>query len=168
MSSYTNPITTTFELQRQSLEQGQDLLSQGVEIQRQVGESVLKGIESQEQLQRRLVEYNQEAVTDVLEILQDASGIDDDGGLSENLDEGYDELLSRHADAFESITKELEEHGIDPSEELSEDFLDTVDEQLDLLRETHEDLETQSVEMAEDLESQLSELQEEAAEAAES
>jgi hypothetical protein len=165
MSAYTNPIEATFELQRQSLKQGQELLSQGVEIQQQVGESVIKGIESQEQFQRRLVEYNQDAVTDVIEIAEDATELETaDGGLRDNLDEGYDELLSRHADAFESITKELGEHGIDPSEELSEEFVDAVEEQLDLLLEAHEDVEAESVEIAEDIENRLNELQTEAEE----
>lgn len=165
MSVYTNPIKTTFELQRQSLKQGQNLLTQGVEIQRQAGKSVISGIESQEQFQRRVVEFNQDAVTDVLEILEETSGLDSaDSGLQTNIDESYEELLSRHAELFDNITKELGEHGIEPSEELSEDLLETVDEQLDLLFETHEDVETQSVEIAEDLESRLTELREQAEE----
>lgn len=161
MSVYTNPIETTFELQRQSLKQGQALLTQGVDVQQQVGKSVIAGIESQEQFQRRFVEFNQDAVTDTLEILEETSGLDsEDSELRANLDDGYDELLSRHAELFDTITKELGEHGIDPSEELSADLLETIDEQLDLLLETHEELEAQSVEAVDDLESQLTELRE--------
>lgn len=162
MTNYTNPIQTTFELQRRSLEQGQQAIEQSFDVGHQISDSLIAGLESQEQFQRQLVELNHDTVSSVLDAIDGLPGADvavED--LRENIDAGYDELLAGHEDAFDSISEELET-GSDSYDDLTADLLETVDEQLDLIVEAHEELEDQSVEAIDELAGQFEELQEQA------
>jgi chromosome segregation ATPase len=162
MANYTSPIETTFELQRRSLEQGQQAIEQSFDVGQQISDSLMAGLDSQEQFQRQLVQLNRDTVTSVLDAIEGLPGADvavDD--LRENVDDGYEELLDGHADAFDSISEELE-NGADSYDELTQDLLDTIDEQLDLIVEAHEELEAQSVDAVDELAGQVEQLQEQA------
>jgi gas vesicle protein len=162
MANYTSPITTTFELQRRSLEQGQQAIEQSLDVQKQVGDSLIAGLDSQEQFQRRLVELNRDTITSIIDAVDGLPGADiavDD--LRESIDGGYDDLLDGHEEAFDSIEAELES-GIDDVDEVSDDLIETLDEQLGLLLEAHEELEDQSVEVTEELVGRFEDLQEQA------
>ncbi|MXR51838.1 hypothetical protein GRX03_09495 [Halovenus sp. WSH3] len=162
MIDYTSPIQTTFELQRRSLEQSQQALEQSVDIGQQISESLLAGLDSQEQFQRRLVELNRDTVASALDAIESLPGADvavDD--LRENIDDGYERLLDGHEEAFDNISAELED-GTDSYDDLTAELLETVEEQLDLLVEAHEELEAQSVEAVDELAGQVEELQDQA------
>ncbi|WP_336325663.1 hypothetical protein [Halovenus sp. HT40] len=162
MTNFTNPIETTFELQRRSIEQSQQAIEQSFDVGQQISDSLIAGLESQEQFQRQLVELNRDTVTSALDAIEGLPGADvavDD--LRENIDDGYDELLAGHEDAFDSISEELE-NGVDSYDDLTQDLLETVDEQLDLIVEAHEELEDQSVEAVDELAGRVEELQEQA------
>ena len=56
MAEYTTPVTTTFEMQRAAIKQGQQALEQSVEFQQNVSEAFLDSLESQQSAQARTVE----------------------------------------------------------------------------------------------------------------
>lgn len=159
MTNYTSPIETTFELQRKSLEQGQEVIEQGLDLQQRFSESVIGSLENQEALQRRIVELHRDTVHRTLDAVEGLPGADiavED--LRESLDGGYDEVLDGHEEAFDTVSDELES-GVDSYDDLTADLLDSIEEQLDLLVKAHEELEEQSIEATEGFTGQVEELQ---------
>jgi len=161
MVDYTTPITKTFELQRQSIAQSQQALEQTIEFQHRVGEAMVDGFETQESVQRSVVELQQDAVHSMLDAVEvNVPGTEETVmEIRELLDEQYGELLANHEEAFEAIVGELDE-GIATYDDLTADYLEALDEQVELLVEAHEELETQSVEAAEQVADQVDELEE--------
>jgi uncharacterized phage infection (PIP) family protein YhgE len=162
MTEYTNPIKATFELQRKTLEQGQQTIAQGIDFQRQVSDSVVAGVESQEELQRRVVELNRDTLhtaLDAIEGIPNADVVVED--LRETVDSGYDEALASHEEVFDALAEELE-GGIEDYDSLVDELVETLDEQFDVVVDAHEELEAQSVEATEELAGQVEDLQEQA------
>lgn len=157
---YTDPVTTTFELQRQTIERSQRALEQGVETQRRFAEAVVGGMETTETTQQRTVELSRQATHSTLDAM--ASGLPGMGEALEELrgtvDESYEMLLESHAQAFDSAVSEYES-GLDATDEYVDGALETLDEQVTMLVEAHEELEAQSVEAAEQFGTQVEELE---------
>jgi len=159
MSDYTTPIEAAFELQRQSLKQGQDVLVQGVDLQQRVNRAVVGTLDSQEKLQRRVVELHRETVHSTLDAVEGVPGAELVGAdVRADIDDAYDELLDGHAEAFGTVADELES-SVEAYDEMTDEFLAAMDEQLDMLVEAHEELEVQSVEATEEVAGQVEELQ---------
>ena len=160
MVDYTTPVTKTFELQRQSIAQSQQALEQTIEFQHRVGEAMVDGFETQESVQRSVVELQQDAVHSMLDAVEaNVPGTEETiVEIRELLDEQYGELLANHEEAFEAIVGELDE-GIATYDDLTADYLEALDEQVELLVEAHQELEAQSVDVAEEWGAQLEQLQ---------
>ncbi len=179
---YTSPITTTFEMQRATIEQGHRALKQGMEAQRSMNRAMVDSMDSQESAQRRLVELSRTLTESYLDAVE--STMPGMGGTVEEmrtaLDDQYEFLLENHAEAFDSMEVEMGE-GADAYEELTDDYMGAVDEQIEMIVEAHEELEDQSVEatrqfaeqfdqlqeQVEEVQEQVREVQEQAAEAVE-
>jgi methyl-accepting chemotaxis protein len=157
---YTTPLTATFEMQRQSIKQGQRALEQSLSVQQSVNEAVLDGMESTESAQRRTVELSQSTFGKTLDAV--AANVPGTEPLVEEarraVDEQFDMLLENHAEVFDSITAEYEE-GTDAYDEMMDDYVAALDEQLELLFEAHEQVEDQSVEAVDQLSEQFDEMQ---------
>lgn len=160
MVDYTSPITATFELQRQTIEQSQEALERGIEFQKDFNKALVDGLDGQEDAQRRVVELQREAILNTLETVEtNVPGTEDaTAEVRETVDEQFDQLLDNHEEAFENITAELEE-GAETYENFVSEYLDALDDQLGMVIEAHEDLEEQSVETAEGITDQLDQLQ---------
>ncbi len=160
MVDYTTPVTTTFELQRQTIEQSQQALTQTVEFQQRINNAMIDGIENSESAQRQFVELQQNALHNALDAVEaNIPGIE--GNFDEvrtTIDEQYEMLLKNHAEAFDTLSAELDE-GMSTYDDVSGDYLSALEEQIDLLLETHEELESQSVEAVKQLAAQVEELQ---------
>ena len=160
MAEYTTPVTTTFEMQRQAIKQGQNALEQGVEFQQTMSEALVDSMGSQESAQRRTVELSKTAFHSYLDAMEStipgAAGSVEE--VREAVDEQFEFLLENHAELFESIEEETRE-GMDAYDELAGDYLDAMDEQLEMVLDAHEDLEDQSIEAAEQVEDQLEQMQ---------
>jgi hypothetical protein len=159
--NYTDPVTTTFELQRQTVESGQRALEAGVESQRRVAAAVVDGMETAGTTQRRTVELSRQAVHSTLDAV--ATGLPGMDAAVEDLrgtvDESYDLLLENHAEAFEGAVSEYES-SLEATDEYVDGALEALDEQVALLVEAHEELESQSVEAADQFGTQAEEIQE--------
>jgi len=160
MVDYTTPVTTAFEAQRATIEQGQKALEQSVTFQQQLNQAMLGSLESQESAQRRGVELSQTAVHTYLDTLEaSVPGVEPAvEELRNTVDEQFEFLLENHAEAFDAAEEEFGE-GVDTYDEMTADTLEALDDQLSMLIEAHEDLETQSVEAVEGMADQVEDLQ---------
>lgn len=160
MVDYTSPITATFELQRQTIEQSQEALEQGIEFQKDFNQAMVNGLDGQEDAQRRVVELQREALLNTLETVEtNIPGAEDaTAEVRSTVDEQFDMLLENHEEAFENIASGIED-GTQSYDEFVADYLDALDDQLEMVIDAHEDLESQSVEAAEGITQQLEELQ---------
>lgn len=160
MVDYTTPVTTTFEMQRQSIEQGQRALTQSVEFQKQMTSAMLDSMESTESAQRRTVELLQEGIHNTLDVIEaNVPGADvGTEDMRAAVDEQFEMLLENHAEAFDALTEEVDE-GVASYDEMTGDYLAAVEDQLELLLDAHEELEVQSVEAVEQLAEQVEEMQ---------
>jgi len=160
MTEYTTPVTTAFQMQRQSIEQSQKVFEQGVAFQKNVTDAVVDSLDSQESAQRRGVELAQTAFHSYLDTVEaTVPGVAPTvGEVRAAVDEQYEFLLENHAEAFENAETEFHESA-ETYDELTGDVVAALDEQIDLLVEAHEDLEDQSVEAVEQWGDQLEDLQ---------
>lgn len=160
MVDYTTPLTTTFELQRQSIKQGQKAFFQTVDAQKRISDAVVDGLDSTESAQRRLVELQQEAVHDTLDAIEaNMPGVEEPTeDVRETVDEQFAQLLDGHEEAFDALSGELDD-GIATYDEMTDDYVEALEEQVEMLLEAHEELESQSVAAADQLGDQLDELQ---------
>ncbi len=160
MVDYTNPVETTFELQRRSIEQGQEALQQTITFPTRIGEAAVDSLESQESVQRNLVELQQDALHSVLDALEETfPGVETSTeDVREVVDGQYDALLDNHAEFFENLENSITE-GFDAYEELSEETLEAIEDLIDSLMEAQEELEEQSIEATEQVGEQMDELQ---------
>ncbi|SFR86604.1 hypothetical protein SAMN05216559_0241 [Halomicrobium zhouii] len=160
MTEYTTPVTTAFQMQRQSIEQSQKVFEQSVAFQKNVTDAVVDSLDSQESAQRRGVELAQTAFHSYLDTVEaTVPGVTPTvEEVRATVDEQYEFLLENHAETFENVEAELVEQ-TDAYDELTEDVLTAMNEQVGLLVEAHEDLEAQSVEAAEQWGEQIEELQ---------
>ena len=161
MVDYTTPVTTAFEMQRATIEQSQKALEQSVSFQKNVNEAVIDSLDTQESAQRRGVELSKTAFHSYLDAVE--ATVPGMGGtvdeLRQAVDEQYDFLLENHAEVFDNVESEMLE-GVEAYDEMTEDYVTAVDEQMSMLVEAHEELESQSVEVAEQFGEQLEEVQE--------
>jgi gas vesicle protein len=160
MVDYTTPITTTFELQRKTLEQSQRALEGSLKFQREMATAAIDTLEVQETSQRQAVEFLHDSIHRTLDAFEGMPGA---AGMTEEVrttvDEQYEELLDAHAEAFDTVESEFDE-SIESYNEMTEEYLATLDEQLDTLLEAHEEFESQSIEATEQVSEQVEELQE--------
>ena len=160
MVEYTTPITTTFEMQRRTLAQSQRAIEGGLAFQKEMAGAAIDTLDVHETSQRQAVELLQDSVhrmLDAMEGMPGAAGMTDQ--VRESVDEQYEDLLSTHEEAFDTIENELGE-GLDAYDELTTEYLQTLDEQLDLVLEAHEEFEHQSIEATEQVGEQVDDLQE--------
>jgi uncharacterized phage infection (PIP) family protein YhgE len=160
MPDYTNPVETTFELQRRSIEQSQEALEQTITLPTRVGEAALDSLDSQESVQRNVVETQQEAIHSFLDAIEETfPGVETSTeDVREVVDDQYDSVLEAHAGFFENLSNSLDE-GFDAVDELSEETIEALDDLVDSLVEAQEELEDQSLEATEQAEEQFDELQ---------
>ncbi|WP_254272721.1 hypothetical protein [Haloarcula marina] len=161
MVDYTTPVTTAFEMQRATIEQSQKALEQSVAFQQNINEAVIDSLDTQESAQRRGVELSKTAFHSYLDAIE--TTVPGVAGTLEEIrtavDEQYDFLLENHAEAFDNVESELLE-GAEAYDEMADDYVAAVSEQVEMLVEAHEELESQSVEVAEQFGDQLEEVQE--------
>lgn len=150
MAERTRVTNPWFTLQRQLLAGSRTLLTQSVEMQRFVNRLATHAIESQELVQRHGGELANVAahgyLTGASVVLPGGSSPD---GMHELVDEQFDRAFGLHADTFDAL-KRGTERGTDTCEDLSTEYVASVDEQFDRLLDTHHQFETQRIELADD------------------
>ncbi len=165
MVDYTSPVKATFELQRKSIKQSHEAFQQTMQMQQHMSEAAVDSLDAQESLQRSTVELQQDLIHSMLDAVEaNVPGTADAVlELRETVDEQYAVLLENHEELFASFSSEFEE-SFDAADELGEEYLTMLEDQLDVVYETHEELEGQSIEAVTEMQTQFEELQEQAEE----
>jgi len=160
MADYTSPLETTFELQRKSLEQGQQALEQTIDFPNRIGEATVDSLDSQESVQRSIVELQQETFHSVLDALEEGiPGVETPTeDVRELVDDQYDAFFENHEELFANLETSLEE-SLDAYDEMSEESIEALEELVDALVEAQEELEDQSLEATEQVGDQIDDLQ---------
>jgi uncharacterized phage infection (PIP) family protein YhgE len=161
MSDDNAPLSTLFELQRNTIRQTEDVLESALSVPREVGDSLHAGVETQQELQGRALGLTRESVHTSLDAAEAISGdsetLDD---LRESVDETFDTLEEQQEQAFDTVDEEYDALG-ETYDEFSDDTLETLSEQIDLLVDLNEGLEDQLVDSLEEVTEQFEDLQEE-------
>lgn len=160
MMNYARLLRGTFELQRQSLQQGQQVIEQMADFQRRVGQATVDGFVAGEPAQRKTLELQQNVLHNLLDVVE-ANTLGTDEVIDEfreTVDEQYETLLENHAEVFNTVADEFED-SIGAADEFGDEYLTIYEDQLKTLYEAHEDLEDESVEAIDRLHEQLEQAQ---------
>lgn len=149
MAERTDVTNPWFALQRQLLDGSRTLLTQSVEMQRFTNQLVKHTLETQELLQHHggaMARTAAHGYLDGASIMAPSEHSPD--GMHELIDDQFDQAFEIHADAF-GVLKRGVEQGADTYEDLSTEYVKSVDEQFDSLLDTHHQFETQPIEPVE-------------------
>ena len=124
-------VGTAFELQRDTLKLGQRAIEQTAETRQNLNDLVLGGLETQEEAQKRTLEFSREAIEGLLDAVE--GNVDGSEGtvrdIRDAVGDGFDDVIDRQGELFDSLAERY-----DPDAEavgpLSEELLDALEEQL--------------------------------------
>lgn len=152
-----NPLTVAFELQRRTIEQSNEALKRSLAFQQQLNESLMGGIEHGTEAHQRSAELTRDAMHSYLDTIESAvpgsvAGIEQ---VRQAIDDQFDAAEQAGSEAAEMATG-----GIENAEEATQAYVDSIDQQLSVLLEAHEDIEAQTEDFLEQTETQLEQLRE--------
>jgi gas vesicle protein len=152
-------ITSAFEFQRLALEHSQEVLETSIDWQRGVNDTIVAGIEDQEDVQRRFLALQHVGVhrlcdraDDNLPAVQPATD-----ELREVVDDQFSQLYDNHEEVFDTLVDELE-NSAEVYDDVSDDYLAAVDDQIEMLVDAADEFESQSIEAADQVEDRIEEL----------
>jgi hypothetical protein len=148
MAERTDVTNPWFALQRQLLDGSRTLLTQSVEMQRFTNQLVKHTLETQELLQRHGGAMARTAAHGYLDGTSVMTPTVPPDGMHELIDDQFDQAFEIHADTFDVLKRGVEQ-GADAYEDLSTEYVESVDEQFDSLLDTHHQFETQPIEPVE-------------------
>lgn len=158
MSTIDSPVSAVFDIQRRTIEQTHESFVRGVEVQRELGESVLDFGPAKQANERSFeaVRSGFDVYFDALDAVSPQPDLVAD--FRATVDKQLDTLENNHAEAIETVEANAQESSA-AAEEAIEEFLAALDEQVDALLEAHAEVEGQTVEALEGLEAALADLQ---------
>ena len=140
-----NPFAPMFELQRQSIEQGQKMIEQSIEVQNEVNKSFVKAVESQKSAQEKGVDAWKSATETSLNVADSTTPTDSTAftDMQETIDDQFDALSDIHTEIWESVERDIET-GTEVSEDMNETFLSFVNDSVEMAMKTSEQFEERS------------------------
>ncbi len=145
-----------FDAQRAAVEQSQQLFKQGLVTQRTADTMALTALKGQESMQRQQLEFTQAATHGYVSATTALLPGGDAPEARRTIDETFDRLKTTHAEFYDAVERELE-RDVDSASELSDEFVDALDEQTEQLLEITESIEDRTVENVDELSGQLRE-----------
>ena len=137
-----------FEAQRSAIEQSQQAIESGIRLQRNAGRVALTGLKTQASVQQQGLEIARTAAQGSLDAaaapVQQATASDGRRAV----DDQFTQVRRAHAEVFDALEGMLR-RSVDSYDELSGDYLDTLDEQVDEFLALHDEVQAQ---VAEDFE----------------
>lgn len=150
-----NPLSMAFELQRRTIEQSNEALKRSLDFQQQLNESLLGGLDSGTEAHKQSTELTRKSMHAALDTIESAvpgsvTGI-------EQVRQAVDEQFDAAEQAGDEMA-ELAEEGIENAEAAAQSYVDSIDQQLSVLLDAHEDIETQTEAFLDQTETQLEQL----------
>jgi hypothetical protein len=140
-----NPFAPMFELQRQSIEQGQKMIEQSIEVQNEMSKSFVKAAESQKSAQEEGINVWKSATETSLTVANATTPTDSTAftDMQETVGDQFDALSDIHTEAWESAERNIET-GTEVSEDMNEIFLSFVNDSVEMAMKTNKQFEEQS------------------------
>lgn len=159
-STFTTPVSTAFEIQRNAIRQSQQAIENGVEFQKRLNAAALDGVGVTEDAQRGTVEMTENAVHSYLDVVEatvpGAASVT--GQVRETVDGQFDALYQTHEEAFDVTESEFAK-GVDAYDEMAVEYLTALNDQIEALLDAHEEIEGQTLESFRQVEGQFEEMQ---------
>lgn len=150
MTDTQNPIQALVQLQRETIKQTEEVAEGILERPGQFSDTVSTGIETQRELQEQALELSRQSIHRSMDATSAVSPDDDQiDELREMVDETFETLETQQADGFEAV-----EEGYNS---FSEDAVETLGEQIDLLVDLNERVEEQLQEAVDRLSEEVGE-----------
>ena len=159
-STFTTPVSTAFEMQRNAIRQGQQAIESGVEFQKRMNAAMLDGFDATEEAQRGTVEMTENAVHSYLDVVEATApgAATVTGQVREALDQQFDSLYRSHEEAFDVTEGEVAK-GVDAYDEMVLDYMAAMNDGIEALLEAHEEIEGQTLEAFQQVQGQFEEMQ---------
>lgn len=152
MSDTTNPMTAAFEMQRQMIEQTQEMTHEAVDVQKDSVHQFVDAIENMESLAEQNNDVSKQAVHayfDAMASMLPEGGMDV-SEFEEMVDDGFDQLTESQQQAFDAMNDAMKD-GASAYDEFADAYVDAVDSSFDSFLDTHEDVEAEIEDATESL-----------------
>lgn len=151
-SQIQNPFMAMFRMQRNTMEQGQRMFHQSMEMQQQMYRAFLNSMDAQKSAQRQANMVGRSAVDAYFEMLE-ASMPGDSSGFSEMREAvhdqiaAYDDISDQTWDAFERSLRA----NVDATDEFIDNMLEFVDESYEAFEDSQRSLQEATESAAESM-----------------
>jgi DNA repair exonuclease SbcCD ATPase subunit len=143
MSEYQTPIGPIFELQRETIKRGADILQFPRTVRGELSED---GLAASEQAGTQLLELSRQSIHQSLTVAERVHADGPVGELRATVDDVFDELQSRHEQVYDTVEETYEQ--------TETETLTRGAEQLSILLDLNRRLESQLVDAVEQIETQ--------------
>lgn len=140
-----DPVLALFDAQRTMIRQGQQAFERTLALQRTANQMALTGLQGQAALQRQGTNLARTATHSSLRSMEALFGMADSPREYEAIDEQFAQLRQTQSEVFDAMEQQLE-LGAESFGELSEEYVDTLEEQTELTLETLDVVEDQTAE----------------------
>jgi len=134
----SSPIGSLFEAQRQLIENGQQFFETTMQIPLEMNAALREALDEQRKLQQETLEQTRDAVTQVLDTVEEAGPGENLDDVQRAVDDGFETLLDQHEAVYESADENYEE-----ALEQLEETIEALTEQVETVLELNEQLESQ-------------------------
>ncbi|MFC6716616.1 helix-hairpin-helix domain-containing protein [Natrialbaceae archaeon GCM10025810] len=156
MSQSESPVRALFDVQRTAIKQSQQAIKQGLAVQRSTDKLTKNTLKAQESVQRQGLELAQATAHSYFGAAAAFASAGQSGGQqihseaqqgspTQAIDQTFAQLKETHSEFYDTLERELD-RGIDSFDDLSEEYVEALDEQVDGLMESTRTVEDQTTE----------------------
>lgn len=138
--------TPWVEIQRQLLDGSRSLLTRSVETQQFTNQLLMNGLDTHEMAQRHGIELANTAAHGYLNSVTPSLSNETSADLHDLVDESFDWLLGVHTDTFGAFARRFD-WSVETYEDLSVEYVESVDDQFDRLLDAHQQFEINTIEL---------------------
>lgn len=151
--SDNNPLQSFFELQRETIKQSEELVEAAFEAPRELSDVSEGGMEAQQQMQEQALELSRRSIHQSLDAAASVPGGENQvDSLRNSVDETFDALEDQQTEAFDSLDEGYEQ--------ITDETLENLGDQVDLLLDFNERIEDQMVKTLDQLVEQADDVDE--------
>lgn len=144
MSDRTNPMTAAFEMQRQMIEQTQEMTHEAVDAQKESIQQFVDAVENLESLAEQNSDVSKQAVHahfDAMASMMPEDSVDF-SEFEEMVDDGFDQVTDGQMQAIDAMNDAMAD-GASAYDEFADAYVDAVDSSFDSFLDSHEDVEAE-------------------------
>jgi len=142
MSETTDPMTAVFEMQRQMIEQTQEMTHEVVDVQKDAVHQFVNLFEDVEAVTEQNNDLSKQAVHAYLDAVDSMLPVEstDLSEFEQLVDDGFDQLTESQTQAFETMQETMTDSAT-AYDEFADAYVDAVDSSFDSFLDAHERVE---------------------------